>query len=69
VRYQPMTRERLLNLPDGTVLQSGLSERIYTKTRGRLINKEGGFLIIDFCQKRAWRIIEELTNNEEELWV
>jgi hypothetical protein len=67
--YRPMTKERLLNLPDGTVLQSGLTKNIYTKTRGMLIRDTGGFIAIKHTQQESWYILEEPTNNEEELWV
>jgi hypothetical protein len=67
--YRPMTRKRLLNLPDGTVLQSGLTNNIYTKTRGRLIRDTGGFIAIEHTQQESWCILEEPTNNEGDLWV
>jgi hypothetical protein len=67
--YRPISRSEMESLPDGTLLKSGWTGIIYEKTGCFLRDNIGSFTWINTVQQRAWRILEEPANDEEELWV
>jgi hypothetical protein len=67
--YRPISRSELGSLPDGTLLKSGWTGITYEKTGCFLRSPTRHLIRISTAQQRAWRMLEEPSNDEKELWV